>query len=251
LDEALRKSDKLAVVGRLAASIAHEINNPLEAVTNALYLLAGTALNAQQRQYLDTAQQELMRVAEIAAQTLTFNRQSNVRGQASVSSLLNSVLALYRPRLTNSKIAIERRYQNTAPIVCFPGELRQAFANLIGNAFDATRKGGRIILCERYAVHPKTGQDGIRITVADTGDGMSAEVKAHLFEAFHSTKGMQGTGLGLWISKGIVDRHSGSIRVRSSTRLGRSGTVFSIFLPRDPRQGLEPAPASLQNTGTG
>lgn len=227
----LCQSEKLAALGRLASTIAHEINNPLEAVTNLLYLLDDTSLNEQQREYLTTAQQELARVSEIAAQTLTYNRQRDIKGEASISSLLDSVLVLYQGRIAGSKTKIERRYRNGAPFTCRPGELRQVFANLIGNAFDATRKGGLILLRERAAVHLKTGLAGVRITVADTGSGMSPEVKAHLFEPFKSTKGLNGSGLGLWISKGIIEKHHGSIRFRSSTKPGSSGTVFSIFIP--------------------
>ncbi len=247
-EEALRKSDKLAIVGRLASSIAHEINNPLEAIGNALYLLSSTALNPLQQEYLDIARQELDRVTEIASHTLMFNRHSNKRAQASVPEILDSVLMLYRARLAGSKIAIERRYQNTIPLICYPGELRQVFANLIGNAFDAMRGGGRIVLRERAVMHPKTCQHGIRITVADTGHGMSAGVKAKLFEAFLSTKGNQGTGLGLWVSKGIIDKHCGSIRVRSSAKNGHSGTVFSIFIPLDTRGIIDGALPTLQKT---
>ena len=239
-EDALRKSDKLAALGRLASTIAHEINNPLSAVVNLLYLLGGTPLNQQQQQYLDMAQGELARVAEIAGQTLTFNRQNSKREQASVPEILDSVLKLFHARLTSSNIAVERHYQNTPPLMCYPGELRQVFVNLMGNAFDATRKGGRIVIRERAAAHPKTGQPGIRIVVADTGHGMSAQVKAHLFESFNTTKGSQGTGLGLWISKGIIDKHLGSIHVRSSDKQGSSGTVFSIFLPQDARGAVEP-----------
>jgi signal transduction histidine kinase len=228
---ALRQSEKLAAVGRLASSIAHEINNPLEAVTNLLYLLNETPLNAEQHGYLSTAQRELARVAEIAAQTLTFNRQRDMQGQASMSALLDSVLVLYQGRLAGSKIVIERRYQNTPPFTCYPGELRQVFANLIGNAFDATRRGGRIILRERAAIHPNSGLHGVRITLADTGEGISTDVKEHLFEAFKSTKGPNGSGLGLWISSGIIQKHRGSIQVRSSTKPGGSGTAFSLFIP--------------------
>jgi signal transduction histidine kinase len=245
-EEALQQSEKFAVIGRLSASVAHEINNPLEAISNVLYLLDQTALNPQQQQYLHVAQEELQRVAEIAAHTLTFNRHSNVRGAASVSVLLDSALALYRSRLTSSGVVVESRHQNTPPLRCYPGELRQLFANLIGNAFDATRKGGRILVRERYAVHPNTGQPGIRIILADTGHGMGADVKAHLFEPFHSTKGRHGNGLGLWISKGIVDKHGGSLRFRSSTKQGSSGTVFSIFLPLD----LDSSQRPLARTGT-
>ena len=230
-EAALRQSEKLAVVGRLAASIAHEINNPLEAVTNLLYLLDGTPLNTQQQEYLATAQQELTRVSEIARNTLTFNRQQDVIGQASISALLDSVLLLYHGRLAGSNTVVEHRYRTAAPLTCYPGEMRQIFANLIGNAFDATRGGGRILVRERAATHPRTGQDGVRITIADTGDGMSTKVKAHLFEAFQSTKGLNGSGLGLWISKGIIEKHYGSIQFRSATTPGSSGTVFSIFIP--------------------
>ena len=231
-EKVLRQSEKLAVVGRLASSIAHEINNPLESVTNLLYLLAGTPLNMEQQEYLNTARQELTRVSEIAAQTLTYNRQLDVKGEASFSTLLDSILVLYKGRLAGSDTKIERRYRSGSSFTCYPGEIRQVFANLIGNAFDATRKGGRILLREGSAIHPKTGQHGVRITVADTGDGMSPEVIAHLFEPFKSTKGLNGSGLGLWISKGIIEKHRGSIRFRSSTRIGSSGTVFSIFIPQ-------------------
>ena len=230
-EEALQTSEKFAVVGRLAASIAHEINNPLEAITNLLYLLERTVLDLEQQQYLHSAQRELQRVAEIAAHTLTFNRYRNVKGMASVSALLDSALALYRGRLTGSRILVDTRYGNTAPLLCYPGELRQLFANIIGNAFDATRNGGRILVRERRAMHLRTGQPGISVIVADSGHGMSADVKSHLFEPFRSTKGTNGTGLGLWISKGIIDKHGGSMRLRSSTAQGRSGTVVSIFLP--------------------
>ncbi len=157
-EAALRQSEKLAVVGRLAASIAHEINNPLEAVTNLLYLLNGTPLNTQQQGYLDTAQQELARVSEIAKNTLTFNRQRDVIGQASISALLDSVLLLYHGRLAGSNTVVQHRYRNAAPFTFYPGELRQVFVNLIGNAFDATRGGGRILVRERAATHPRTGQ---------------------------------------------------------------------------------------------
>jgi signal transduction histidine kinase len=250
-EETLRKTEKLAVVGRLASSIAHEINNPLAAATNLVYLLSGTALDEQQQQYVDAIQKELDRVAAIASQTLTLNRQSTVQEKASVPAILDSVLALFQNRLANSQITVERRFQNSETIFCYPGELRQVFANIIGNALDATRTGGRIILHERVEVHPRTGQHGLRITVADTGHGMSAAVKAHLFEAFTSTKGNQGTGLGLWVSKGIIDKHRGVVRVRSSTKPGHSGTVFSIFIPLDRRVELAPpTPSPLQAAGS-
>ncbi|HEX5236738.1 MAG TPA: HAMP domain-containing sensor histidine kinase [Silvibacterium sp.] len=229
---ALRQAEKLAAVGRVASSIAHEINNPLEAITNLLFILGNTSLNEDQRKLLNMAQSELTRVSQIAAQTLAFNRQRDVKGDASIAALLDSVLVLYHGRLTGSKVSIERRYQNTAAFTCYPGELRQVFANLIGNAFDATRiRGGRIILRERAGTRPTTRQAGVRVTIADTGEGMPAKIKGRLFSAFTSSKGNNGTGLGLWISKGIIEKHRGTIRFRSSTTPGQSGTVFSIFIP--------------------
>src|SRR6185437_12199360 len=128
----------------------------------------------------------------------------------------------------------------TAPLTCYPGELRQVFANLVGNAFDATRRqGGRILLRARPATHPRTCQPGVRATIADNGQGMGSKIKSHLFEAFASTKGSNGNGLGLWVSKGIIEKHHGSIRLRSSTMPGPSGTVFSIFIPLDNDESRE------------
>ncbi len=231
---ALRKADKLALVGRLSSSIAHEINNPLEAVTNLLYLLSGSELEPQDKAYVATAQQELARVSEIAAQTLTFNRQQNAHEEAVVADILDSVLALYQGRLVMSSIRVDRRYGYRRPVLCYPGELRQVFTNLIGNAFDATRKGGRILVRERLASHPRSGQKGVRVTIADTGIGMTPEVKRHLFEAFHSTKGNNGTGLGLWISGGIARKHGGTLRFSSSTAPDHCGSVFCLFIPLPP-----------------
>ncbi len=230
-EQALRKADKLALVGRLASSIAHEINNPLESVTNLLYLLEHAHLGAAERGYVATAQQELARVSEITSQTLTFNRQQNTYGPAVIADILESVLALYQGRLATSNIEVERRYTWRQPVMCYPGELRQVFANLVGNAFDATRGGGRILVRERVGRHPASGRQGSRITVADTGSGMTRSVQSRIFEVFHSTKGNNGTGLGLWISKSIVEKHGGTLRFSSSTRLGRSGSVFRVFIP--------------------
>ena len=178
------------------------------------------------------AQSELARVSEIAAQTLSFNRQQDVQGLASVHKLLDSVLALYQGRLASSEIVVARDYQHTRPLHCYPGELRQVFTNLISNAFDATRRGGRILVRERAATDVRTGLPGIRITVADTGTGITIAQKKHLFEPFHSSKGNNGTGLGLWISRGIVEKHGGHMRYRSSTDSSHSGSVFCVFIPR-------------------
>jgi signal transduction histidine kinase len=239
VEAVLRQNEKLAAVGRLASSIAHEINNPLEAVTNLLYLLNGTPLNEEQRGYLDLAERELARVSEISSHTLTFNRQRDIKGEASMSALLDSVVTLYQGRTATSGISVERRYRDDRPLICRPGELRQVFVNLISNAFDATRNGGRIVVRERATTDSRTGQRGVLITVADTGHGVEAHLKANLFDAFRSTKGINGSGLGLWISKGIVERHRGSIRFRSSTKPGSSGTVFLVFIPYESSPAVE------------
>ncbi len=228
---ALRNADKLALVGRLTSSIAHEINNPLEAVTNLLYLLGNCDIGVVEREYVATAQRELARVSEIASQTLTVNRQRDSHADAIIPEVLDSVLALYQGRLATSNIEVVRRYIYHLPFSCYPGEIRQVFTNLIANAFDATRRGGKIFVRERLATHAVTGNHGVRITIADTGSGMRREVTTRIFEAFNSTKGNNGTGLGLWISKGIIEKHGGVIRYRTSTVKGRSGTVFSLFLP--------------------
>ena len=230
-ERALRKADKLALVGRLSSSIAHEINNPLESVTNLLYLLAGGELGTAEKEYVALAQRELARVSEITAQTLTFNRQQNTHEEVVIVDILDSVLALYQGRLATSGIVVERRYADRTPVLCFPGEIRQIVTNLVGNAFDAMRTGGTLRVRERFLHHPVTGQAGVSVLVADTGSGMSADVQGRLFEAFHSTKGNNGTGLGLWISRGIAQKHGGSLRFRSSTAAGRSGSVFALFLP--------------------
>ncbi|HET9792489.1 MAG TPA: ATP-binding protein, partial [Candidatus Angelobacter sp.] len=232
VEAALMQSEKLAAVGRLSASIAHEINNPLEAVTNLLYLIGRSPdLPETLRDFTRMAQQELARVSQIATQTLRFYRQSTARSEVQVADLLDSVLKLYQGRLTSAGVNVRRDYRNSRPLLCFEGELRQVFTNLIGNALDASRDGGRITLRSSDATDWRTGQKGVRVTVADTGHGMPRDVAGHIFEPFFSTKGMTGTGLGLWVSLEIVQKHQGKIKVRSNTSPECHGTVFTLFLP--------------------
>jgi len=242
-EEALRKTEKLAAAGRLAASIAHEINNPLEAVTNLLYLLqTHPELDSTAREYVSTAQAELARVSEITQQTLRFYRQSTFPVQTQVAEVLDSVLALHQLRLGSARITVERELDPTVALFGFSGELRQLFANLIGNAIDAMVGGGRLIVRARYG----TGRslrgvwcDGVRVTVSDTGMGMSEETQRRLFEPFYTTKDATGTGLGLWVSDEIIRKHSGTARVKS--RQGdHSGTTFAIFFPKDGLNGVRP-----------
>jgi PAS domain S-box-containing protein len=235
-ENALIQSEKLAAVGRLASSISHEINNPLEAITNLLYLIAlAEDLPTGARAYVQTAQSELSRVCQIATQTLRFHRQAVRATNVTAADLVNAVLNLYQGRLTNSNIKVEATYATETRILCFENDIRQALNNLIANAIDAMRQGGRLILrahdtTDKLGGFPK-GRQGIRITIADTGHGMSPEVRARLFEPFYTTKDLNGTGLGLWISAGIVQRHQGRLTFRSTQHPIHHGTVFSLFLP--------------------
>ncbi len=233
-EAALIQNEKLAAVGRLASSIAHEINNPLESITNLIYLVqTAPEISPETRGYVATADRELRRVSNIVSQTLRFHKQASSPTVCSGSKLFGEALSIYQGRTLNAHISVHERYRAERGVACFEGEIRQVLSNLVANAIDAMPVGGRLFLRSRAATHPSTGRPGLRITVADTGTGMSAEVQAKLFEAFYSTKGINGTGLGLWISREIVDRHHGTLTMRSSQEKRRSGTVFSLFLPVD------------------
>ncbi len=227
-EEALRRSEKLATAGRLAASVAHEINNPLEAVLNLLYLARHDSGRADQ--YLTMAEQEVARVASLAQQTLGFVRDSSTPTQVNPSTIADEVLLLYSRKLEDKKIRVSRRYTN-CHIIGYSGELRQLLSNLLVNAVDAMQEGGELQIRVETAHDWRNGDQGVRIIVADNGSGISREHLGKIFEPFYSTKKDSGTGLGLWVSSGIVRNHGGSIRVRSRVDGRRRGTVFSIFLP--------------------
>jgi PAS domain S-box-containing protein len=231
-EAALRRSEKLAAAGRLAATIAHEINNPLEAVTNLLYLARKKPSQAQR--FLELADQELERVSHIAKQTLGFYRDSSSPSSISVSETIDNVLYLYGRRLETREIVVDKKYGPEVPIVAFAGELRQVFSNIISNAIDAIGQRGKISIKVSSGFCWKTrGTSGVRVTIGDSGSGIKPDHLKRIFEPFYTTKIDVGTGLGLWVSHGIVKKHHGSIQVRSTTLPGRSGTVFSIFLPAD------------------
>ena len=234
-EETLRKTEKLAATGRLAASIAHEINNPLEAITNLLYLLSHHPdLDETARAYTEMAENEIHRISEITQQTLRFYRQSTLPSRANLGELLDSVLRLHQGRLRNLEIEVEREYDPTIDLYCFAGELRQVFANLVGNAIDAMPQGGRLsIRARRSQDWGDHARPGVRFQVSDTGSGMKPGVEKRIFEPFFTTKEVTGTGLGLWVSWEIVAKHQGSIRVRSRAagQTKASGTVFELFFP--------------------
>ncbi len=232
-EELLRRTEKLTVAGRLAASIAHEINNPLEAITNCLYLVAQTQLTLDGRTYLTMAQAELNRVAQITVQTLRFYRRSTSAGATDLHELLETVLTLLDTRLRRSQIDVEKRFDPIPTIVAHDGELRQVLANLIGNAIDALSPGGRLVLHTYPGHNWTTGRSGIRVCIADNGTGMSPDTLSRIFEPFFSTKGITGTGLGLWITRDILEKHEATLHVRSraATEQCAGSTLFMIHIP--------------------
>ena len=232
-EEALRKSERLAATGRLAAVIAHEINNPLESVTNLLYLIhSDSSLGAKLAQYVEVAQSELSRVAHITKQTLAFHRESSEPAAMEVPAFVESIAYLFAPELQSKEIELIRDIRYFGEVRGYPSELRQVLANILANALEAIGHRGRVWLrVYRGIEHGETRREGLRIVVADTGPGIPRDDVHRIFEPFYTTKGEKGTGLGLWVSQGIVQKHDGSIRVWSSTRPNRCGTVFSVFLP--------------------
>jgi signal transduction histidine kinase len=231
-EQILLQSEKLNAVGRLASSIAHEINNPLESVTNLIYLAQCTAVNPETKQYLKTAEIELRRVSAIANQTLQFHRQSTNPGPVAAASLIDATLPLYQGRISNARVKVERRDRALRPVTCLDGEIRQVLSNLIGNAIDAmSGEERRLLIRSRNSTDWRTGRSGVTLTIADTGSGMSTDTIPNIFEPFFTTKGSKGTGLGLWISREIIDRHQGSLKVKSRQSTHCSGTVFTLFLP--------------------
>lgn len=231
-EQALIQSEKLAVVGRLASSIAHEINNPLEAVTNLIYLALMSDDVNEIHERLALADVELRRASAITSQTLRFHRQATNPQEITAENLIISVLRIFQGRIANSGVQIKERMRAQRPVCCFEGEIRQVISNLIGNALDAMDHGrGKLFLRTRVGKNWKTGEAGVVMTIADNGAGMSPSTLAKLFNPFFTTKGIMGTGLGLWVAKEIVDRHRGLLRVRSSQSPHSHGTVFTVFLP--------------------
>jgi PAS domain S-box-containing protein len=229
-EEALRQAEKLAAVGRLAATVAHEINNPLAAVTNLIWLLRqDPSMPETARAYLKTADEELSRVAHLTKQTLGFYRGNSGPQRFRVAELTEGLVALFGPRLRNKELRIESVIQPDLEITTVAGELRQVLTNLLSNSIDAAPIGSRIRL--RAASGSRNGQRGIRLLLADNGPGIPASHRERIFQPFFSTKGDVGTGLGLWVVHEIISKRDGSIRLRTSTRPGHSGTAFSIFIP--------------------
>ena len=231
-EDAMLRAEKLAIAGRLAASVAHEINNPLEAVSNLLFLITLTGAAETAQKHAREALDQLMRVSMITQQTLKFHRQTGSPRLTSLSEVVNSVLSMLRGKLLSAGIAVDLQARQEAEVSCMPNEAQQIFANLVSNAIDAMPRGGRLLIRLRPSrdwLGPKT--DGMRITFCDTGVGMSRATLRHVFEPFFTTKTDTGTGLGMWVVAQLVERHNGHVRVWSTQRPGSSGTAFSVFLP--------------------
>lgn len=226
--EVLRKAEKLAAAGRLAATVAHEINNPLEAVCNLIYLVKSSGgLPEDTVGYLNMAEQELDRVSHITRQTLGFYRDSSEAGPVPLRGVLESVLRLYENKLKSKSIAVEMDLADCPPVHALQGEIKQLMANLISNAADAVGPRGQI----RISMAPAEQGNGVEIKIADNGPGVAEKNRAHIFEPFFTTKEDVGTGLGLWVSKEIAERHGGKIELSSDHQSNLGGAVFVVFLP--------------------
>lgn len=222
--ELLLSCQKSVAIGRLLASIAHEINNPLEAISNLLYLGQRNLSNLDEvARCLRMAEEELQRVGDITKQMLHFHRDTKTLQEVRLEDVLESIVSLYRNRLEMRQIEVVRQYRSQASILAHPGELRQALSNLVANAIDAMPRGGRLTLRLRETHHCKPS-----VTIADQGQGIEPEALPHLGELLFTTKGEGGTGFGLWVTYQILKKYGASVRVYSSTRLGRSGTAFML-----------------------
>jgi PAS domain S-box-containing protein len=241
-ESALIRAEKLATVGRIAATVAHEINNPLEAVTNAVYLANLTLEDPEAaRPYLQVADEELKRISHITRQALGFYRESAVPERISFRDVVDSSLNLLAGKIRAKQANIQLESNGDPCAIAVPGEIRQVLSNLLVNALDAIEMRGTIRVHISRAICTKSGRHCVRTTVADSGCGIAPEIMPHIFEPLFTTKENFGTGLGLWVSRQIVDKHHGSIRVRSSIRPDRHGTVVSIVLPAEGASQAEPA----------
>ena len=235
IERALRTTEKLAAAGRMAATVAHEINNPLEAVTNLVYLAKrDLSKNDKVAGYLELASRELDRVAHITRQTLGFYRDTSSPVLLNVTETLDDLLLLYEKRFESRNIKLIKQYDKDTEITALAGEIRQAFSNLVTNAIDAMPDGGTLVLRVAKS-HEWSGAQhrGVRVTILDTGSGIEAKHKKSIFQPFFTTKSDVGTGLGLWITRGIIEKHRGAIRMKSRAGQHDHGTAFSIFLPTE------------------
>ncbi len=230
-EQALRQSDRLATTGRLAATLAHEIHNPLDTVGNLLFLIDQVSDLQTARQYAAMASDEVARVTQMTRHMLSFQRESSKPVPVDIAEVLDSAIALFDRKIASSKLQIEKQVNFDHEFLGLTSEIRQVLVNLFSNAVEAVGQNGKIRLRAHASHNWHNGQRGLRVTVADNGPGIPAAIRGRIFEPFFTTKGEAGTGLGLWIASGIIEKCGGTLRLRSVTRAGRSGTSFSVFLP--------------------
>jgi PAS domain S-box-containing protein len=237
--EALLASEKLAVAGRLAATIAHEIHNPLDSVSNLLYLMRTGVTEEESKQFMDMAEQELTRVTQISRAMLGLYRESKAPVHVDLREMMQEILLLMEHRFSELRVTVHTDLPSIVTVDAFPAELRQVFTNLITNAAEAASPGGdvRISISPHYAgigTNGQRGQSGALVVIADNGPGIADDVRPHLFQPFFTTKGERGTGLGLWVSRGIINKHGGTIDLASNVDESSHGTVVSVFLASKP-----------------
>jgi PAS domain S-box-containing protein len=231
MEQLLIQSEKLAATGRMAATIAHEINNPLESVMNLVYLARKGGSIGKTRSYLEIAEKELVRVAHIVRQTLGYYRETTTPVKVDFRELVEDVLMVYQGKLNTNQISVDCRFDNHRSIVANKGELVQVLSNVVANSIDAMPLGG--VLHIQIGETTDSGQDGVKIVIRDKGKGIRQEHLTRIFEPFFTTKGALGTGLGLWVAKQLVEKQRGQIAITSCTDSGNSGTTLSLFLPFD------------------
>lgn len=228
-DYALRTAEKLATTGKMANAIAHEINNPLEALTNLIYLASSSSSLSDIHNLLSTAHNELARVSRITKQSLSFHRDSQRAIAIDVGELVADVVSLFERSASQRRVRLVFSHEPAVNACGFPGQLRQVFGNLIRNAAEAAPPGSEVAI--RVRSIERRGNKGARITIHDCGAGIPEDIQEKLFDPFFTTKDLKGSGLGLWVSKTLVVKHRGTLRFRCSTRIRKSGTTFEVYIP--------------------
>ena len=228
-DYALRTAEKLAATAKLAHAIAHEINNPLEALTNLVFLAESASDPDDIRSYLLAARESIDRIARITKQSLSFHRDTDSAVALDVGTIVSDVVALYERVAAPRNVRVELQVKPTITLYGFPGQLRQVFGNLFRNAIEASPSNATVKVRVRPAW--RSGREGVCVTIRDRGAGIPASVQQRIFDPFFTTKELKGSGLGLWVTRAIINKHAGSVRFRTSVTNGSSGTTFAVFLP--------------------
>ncbi len=237
-EEALLLNERLAATGRLAHTIAHEINNPLEAITNLIYLVQGSsALESEERGFLETAASEVERVSQIARQILSFHRETREAVDVPISELVRDVLGLSARAAAEKHLLIDVRVNDSLHVLGYPSRLRQVFTNIIRNAIEAAAVGTTLsVRINRAKLHvdPRNPIPAIRVSIFDQGEGIPEAIRSRICEPFFTTKEERGSGVGLWLTATIVEEHHGKLQLRSRTGHTKAGSCFSVLLPQLP-----------------